>query len=411
MHIGGIFFRWDYVFLILSVLILANQAAARLAAGERLPVFYPPAALLFFLLVALFSLFQFSSLGAGGLFDGVKYAIWPLKVLIWALLMAALLRTFRCDVDDVYAIIYRLVIILGSMQALELLSPDFRSLLFNLYPVSAEDRLQELTYRARAVFNGYDTASIFFCIAGIAMHQLGPSLHKKRGLAAKSLSVALPFLGAFFAARTGFLLLVLYHIVHFSLSGRGIIRVIFVTVTVLLVVRSLSGADIEGKDIGLLERYVEVLAAVINQDSEGVNSLYGTFYMNQILLSEHWDVIHGAGLTAETTADQLYVKYLYMFGLPGLLLWCIIHGYLIILAYRRSYNAPDQNAQAYSLVVFSSSVLLLVAHVKGGNYLFAQRLGEIIMLLIALSFRTGSVPRLVPVEDPRRGSPKTSSRS
>jgi hypothetical protein len=291
-------------------------------------------------------------------------------------LVRELLCITRSPRETFYQVVAAVTIMVFGIQVLELVSGSFRGVLWSLYPMQAADRLADLDYRARGVFGGYDAASMFFLFSGVVIHQLSVSSVRRTML------LAVACAGAFFAARTGFLLLVGYLAVASWLAASRSQRVkslMWAAVAML----GLWALDriIAGEEGSLLGRYMEVVKVVTTGgDLSAVNSFYGTLYMNWAAFAAgYWDPMWGNGVDPGTTADQLYAKYLYMLGGVGLLFWSVIHLGLLV----RSGYGTDKKLAAASAIF---AALVLVAHAKGGNYYFASRLGDFALLLVLLAY-------------------------
>lgn len=375
IRVAGFYPRVDYLFLPFGLALLFHRFAFR--EGVQTGFGYTPAGLLAIAAIAAFSLYSLSRIPSSVVDYGgaVKYAIWPIKSLVWALLIRELLCITKSPRDTFYRVVVTTMLAVFVIQLLELVSGSFRQVLWGLYPMQAVDRLADLDYRARGVFGGYDAASIFFLFSGVIIHRL--SDHSFR----RTLLLAIACAGAFFAARTGFLLLVGYLAVVSWLAASGVRRVTYL----MLGVVALFGlwaldAVIAGEEGSLIGRYMEIVKIVTTGgDIFAVNSFYGTFYMNWVAFAAgYWDPVWGNGVDPGTTADQLYAKYLYMLGGAGLLFWGVIH---FVLLLRGGYGNDGKLAGAS--VIFAA--LVLVAHAKGGNYYFASRLGDLSLLLVVLA--------------------------
>lgn len=375
IKVGGIYPRMDYLFLPVGLLLLFHRFALR--DGLRSGFGYTPLGLLTILLVAVFSGYSLLNIPAqiadpGG---AVKYAIWPIKTLVWALLLREVLCITESPRDTFYRVVAVTTLLLFCIQVLELASGTFRGLLQTYYPMQAIERLSGLDYRARGVFSGYDAASIYFLLAGVVIHRLSPPSAKRMLL----LGVACA--GAFLAARTGFLLLAGYLAIAAWLTASALTRRKYLLGAIAAgVLLWVSGGFASGEEGSLLGRYLEIANVLASGgDLTAVNSLYGTLYMNWAAFAAgYWDPVWGNGVDPRTTADQLYAKYLYMLGWVGLLFWGVIHAGMLVV---RGYG--NDRALALAAVIFAGLVVL--AHAKGGNYYFASRLGDLAMLLVLLA--------------------------
>lgn len=383
IKVGGIYPRMDYLFLPVGLLLLFHRFAFR--DGIRSGFDYTPVGLLTIVAVAAFSIYSLMNIPSmvADLGGAIKYAIWPVKTLVWALLLREILCVTASPKDTFYRIVVVTTLALFCIQILELTSGAFRGLLWMYYPMQAAERLGDLDYRARGVFGGYDAASIYFLFAGVVIRSLsGPSTKR-------ALLLGVACAGAFLAARTGFLLLVGYLAVSAWLAAPATVRRKYLLGAVVLAsVLWAMDRFIGGEEGSLLGRYMEVVKVVTSGgDLSAVNSFYGTLYMNWAAFAAgYWDPMWGNGVDPGTTADQLYAKYLYMLGWVGLLFWGIIHAGML---FRRGYG----NDKALGLAAVTFAVLIVLAHAKGGNYYFASRLGDLSMLLVLLAHTNWSTGR------------------
>lgn len=388
INIGFMYLRWDY-------LLIAIYAAAILIARSSNYVNFDwtKRTLAIVLLYILFSIYQASALrDQSGLLEGIKYASWPIKVLFWGIGVHIIYKKLNCSIRHVYLFVRNATILIFVIQILEVSLPGFRSVLFDLYPVAAQERLLELSFRARGPFNGYDLASIYFVVAGVFIHQYHQYSIKSGG--ARFFIYAICLFGAFISARTGFLLLLTYFIIHAYINSRVIVKfqIIGIVASIVSLAYFTSFADVSGIDDGILGRYYELINGLVSGDLNQISSVAGTFYMNEVLLETGDIRTFGQGLTADTTADQLYFKYLFMFGTVGLFAWIFIHFFISIQAY---YGGnPNELSVIYRRIILLISIILAFAHIKGGNYFFSSRLGDIIALLLILSTTSYSIPRI-----------------
>jgi hypothetical protein len=379
INVGFMYLRWDYL------LIAVYAAAIALSGSKKSRSFnWSRKTLAIVLLYTLFSIYQASLLATqSGLLEGIKYASWPLKVLFWGLSVYLIYNRLNCSMRHVYLFIRNVTILVFAIQILELTFPEFRSALFDFYPVAAHERLIELTFRARGPFNGYDLASIYFVVAGVFVHQY--HRHHMSVRPESFVMYAICLVGAFISARTGFLILLTYFIIYAYINSKIIVKAQLLSIVAIFIslIYFTPVAEFNGIDDSILGRYYELINGLVSGDFEQISSVAGTFYMNEVLLEAGGIGLFGQGLTADTTADQLYFKYLFMLGLTGLLVWISVHLYLIVQAYS-GINA-DGSPAVYSRIVFLISIILAIAHIKGGNYFFASRLGDIIAFLLILS--------------------------
>lgn len=386
INLGVMFLRWDYL-LFLYLLITFMLSSARLRSQSDL--FWTQRTtflVLVYFLTSLLFMLRLSG-GSDGL-DGVKYASWPIKTIFWAVGAWFSLRLLGANERTIYKFLTVLVLLVLAMQALELISPAFREWSFIYYPVGAEERLRQLDFRARGPFNGFDTTSVFFLVAGVYFNEFARRFAVGRFGAAWRLLATIT--GAYLSARTGFLLLILYLLVARFARGKVLAKLVWIVAGLLAVVFLPNWAGtVSGQDDSLVGRNLEVFQALLSGDLMGTQSFAGTFAMNNALLATGFDRFWGQGLAVGTTADQLYFKYLFMFGQVGLTVWIIIHAFLFWLCYTKTPVTRAQ--QTYRSTALAVIVLVAIAHIKGGNYFFASRLGEIIALLIVLA--TLRVPR------------------
>jgi hypothetical protein len=375
LKVGGIYPRMDYIFLPIGLLLLFHRFAFR--DGLRTGFGYTPMGLLIIVAVMAFGMYSLGQVPhtAFDLGGAIKYAIWPIKTLVWALLLREVLCITDAPKETFYRVVAVTTVALFGIQLLELSSASFRGLLGVLYPMQATDRLGDISYRARGVFGGYDAASIYFLFAGVVIHKLSEASAKRM------LLLAMAGAGAFMAARTGFLLLIGYLAVASWLSASAGLRRRYMLVAAVAAagVWGLSQLG-DGDEGSLTGRYLEVVKVITSGgDLSTVNSFYGTLYMNWAAFAAgYWDPWWGNGVDPGTTADQLYAKYLYMLGGVGLLFWGGIH---VSMLFRSGYG--NDAALAYAAVAFA--VLIAIAHAKGGNYYFASRLGDLALLLVLLA--------------------------
>ncbi len=381
LDIGGTFVRWDYLLLPVGAVLMYRRVTFERGLEHRLN--YATPAFWLFGLLALFTGYQLVQVDTlnSDISDAVKYALWPVKIFVWAALVRELVLVLDAPQEAMHKLFARLAILVFLVQLAELASPAFRDLLNTFFPTAAKERLSSLDYRARGVFNGYDTASLFFCLCAIVCDQLA----KASGVRARvqhCLLMLLCLAGSVLSARTGFLLLALYLGVEAWRACSAMLRLIALTSLVTLVLGLVTfGSVLTGEEGTLGGRYLEIFNFVSSGDPTAVNSFWGTLYMNySLFFVNDWNAVWGNGLDTQTTADQLYAKYLFMFGLVGTGMWAAFHISLIAtLARIRSQFRP----LAFAGVVYL--LLMAVAHVKGGNYLFAQRLGELTMLVLMLA--------------------------
>jgi uncharacterized membrane protein YwaF len=377
INLGMLYLRWDYLllaFLGLTLLLIQGRSG-----GMRLSRLSSAGAI-FVIGITLFALWQLIAIPPGtNTASLAKYALGPLKVLAWGLVVRELFIAFRLGTRDLFHMFFTLIGLVVIVQAAELSSPAVREFLFRFYPVAAQERLETLAFRARGPFSGYDAASMFCALACVVVYELGP--RSRRGHP-PIVPLCLCLGGAFVAARTGFVLAVLYLIVRSSLDRRQRMAALSAFAALLVIANVVGGRDSADETLG--GRYVEIVAAIRGADLSQISSVQGTIHMNEELfygasLSDHaW----GAGLISDTTADQLYAKYLFMLGLAGLGMWCLLHSWLIVALALRWGQASQAGAVARTACIIA--VMFAIAHWKGGNYYFASRLGELSMLITLL---------------------------
>ncbi len=380
INLGVIFLRWDYL-VIFYVLLSVAISATRFPVPQELA--WRQATTLILLIYALCSVLMVMRLGASSnLIAGVKYASWPMKVFLWAIGVWFVFALLKARAFDLYRMLATMVMIVVVMQLLELTLPAFRDWSFRYYPVAAVDRLRELGYRARGPFNGYDTASLFFVLTGIFFNEFARQFRAFRFRALGL--VVLSCVGAFLAARTGLMLILLYLLLAKFARGHVIVKLAWIVLGgfVILFLPGGSGT-VAGQDTSLMGRYLEVIQALLRGDLFAIQSFSGTFHMNAILIAQEFDFFWGTGLSAATTADQLYFKYLYMFGQVGLVLWGIAHLSLYLIC--RGVFAQTADQIIYRNTALTMLGLIALAHIKGGNYFFAARLGECVALVLILA--------------------------
>lgn len=380
INLGVMFLRWDYLlFLYLLMSFMLSPARLR-SQSDLLWTQRTTFLVLIYFLTSILFILRLSG-GSEGL-DGVKYASWPIKTIMWAVGAWFSLRLLGANERTIYKTLTVLVLLVLVMQTLEFVSPAFREWGFIYYPVGAEERLRELDFRARGPFNGFDATSVFFLAAGVYFNEFTRRFAVGGFDAAWRLFATIT--GAYLSARTGFLLLILYLLVTRFARGKLLSKVVWIAAGLLAVVFLPNWAGtVSGQDDSLLGRNLEVIQALLSGDLMETQSFAGTFAMNRSLLSVGFDSFWGEGLIVSTTADQLYFKYLFMFGQVGLLVWLVIHMLLFWLCYRKTPVTRAQ--QTYRSTALAVIVLVAVAHIKGGNYFFASRLGEIIALQIFLA--------------------------
>lgn len=380
INLGVIFLRWDYLVILYVLLSFAVSSAQN---PQPHALVWRQATTLILLIYVLCSVLMVMRLGAGSNFmSGVKYASWPMKVFLWAVGVWFVFVLLKAGAFDLYRMLAVLVLMILAMQLLELTFPAFRDWSFRYYPVASVDRLRDLGYRARGPFNGYDTTSLFFVLTGVFFNEFARQFRAFR-LSALGL-VLLSCVGAFLAARTGLMLIVLYLILAKFARGHVVAKILWVLLVggaILFMPDGSSG--IAGQDTSLMGRYLEVLQALLRGDLFAIQSLSGTFHMNAILMAEEFDFFWGTGLSAATTADQLYFKYLYMFGQVGLVVWGGMHLSLYLICRSTLADTPDRIV--YRNTALAMLGLIALAHIKGGNYFFAARLGEYVALILILS--------------------------
>lgn len=398
INIGFMFLRWDYILIAIytaAILTSTPNIWARTDWTKR------TFAIVF--LYIIFSIYQASALkNQSGLLEGIKYASWPIKVLLWGIGVHFIYKKLNCSIRHVYLFVKNATILVFAIQLMELTFPEFRNVLFDLYPVAAKDRLVELSFRARGPFNGYDLASIYFVVAGVFLHQYHQNQIKSGVKPFLIYSICL--CGAFISARTGFLLLLAYFTLYAYTNSRIVIKLQIASLfaAIISVTYLAPGHDLSGVDDSILGRYYELLSGLLSGDLNQISSVAGTFYMNEALLETGGISTFGQGLTADTTADQLYFKYLFMFGITGLIFWISIHLYIAIQANYK--NNPNETVTAYRKTILIISIILALAHIKGGNYFFSSRLGDIIALLLILGTTTPSLPSMRPCKNREESS-------
>lgn len=384
LKVGGVFIRWDYLLLPIGALLLYRKVALERAWQNSFSyhagAFFMGGAFLAFTAYQI----SVSSLSGAEAAEAVKYALWPVKIFIWAALMREVVVATGEPTQTLYRLFSTLVLLVLGVQAAELASSAVRDFLFQYYPVQAENRLHDLSYRARAIFNGYDTASMFFCLSALVLDKLTPKGAPGRYAVEHGLLMLVCLAGAFLAARTGFLLLLAYLAWQGWYKSSSLTRLTAVValLTMALGIITLLPSSVSGEEGSLGGRYLEILAIFRSGgDPRAVNSFFGTLYMNYaVFFLNSWNPLWGNGLETTTTADQLYAKYLYMFGIVGLATWITTHIGLIFALWRRTRATKAPLAQAGLAYL----VLIGLAHAKGGNYLFAQRLGELGVLVLLL---------------------------
>jgi len=388
INVGLLFFRWDYLLLAFFLLQSAFEASVRSRTTGSLHLRVPDVRI--GVLFLGFAVYQALAIESGESFlEGIKYATWPLKAIFWAIGVRTVYMRLKCSPQDVVSLIRNLTFIVFGMQVLELSSGSFRDALFDLYPVASTGRLAQLSYRARGPFNGYDVSSLFYAVAAVVLIEVHRWRSQRLGITT-SAALGVSAVGALIAARLGFVLLMIYFIYVLLLRKPSVLKVSILLVAIAVGQQLLTGGELGyADDLGLLERYQEVIAAVQKGDIFLVSSVQGTFSMNELLSFEARDWLWGAGLITGTTADQLYSKYLYMYGAMGLSFWVFIHIVLTITAAR---GASDVNAGGYARGALLISIMFAVAHFKGGNYFFSNRLGELAVLLFMLSYSRRPVP-------------------
>lgn len=385
IQVGGTFIRGDYLLLPFGALLLLHRFAflekSQPFAGYTASVL--PLLLGFPLLTAIQLLWipeqVIDTAGA------VKYALWPLKMAVWGLCMRELFIAHPDPLKAIYNLFAVLVVLVFGLQIVELVSTTARLQMLEWYPIAAVERVSQITFRARAVFNGFDTASMFYLLSAVVLTNLKPHVANRNNLVHAGL-ILLCVGGALVSARTGALLLMGYLTV--ALWNRGSpARKLALVASILWAVSCvlLLGFDsVSGSEGSLLGRYLELMNVVASGgDMLAVNSFWGTFEMNATALGDSaFNFWLGIGLNTSTTADQLYAKYLVMFGVVGLVLWSVVHMGLLwgLRAKPNAAGAPLKAAcMAYGLLV-------ILAHVKGGNYFFAQRLGELTTLVFMMAY-------------------------
>lgn len=379
INLGFMFLRWDYLVLAPFFLITTLNGTLQLMTGRR--VFWSSLVILY----TLFSIFQvWAARGSGDIVGALKYASWPLKMIFWSVACHSMYKSLKCTTNDVSRLITSVVAIVFLMQLLELTIPPFRTFIFNFYPVAASERLLELAFRARGPFTGYDLASMFFTVSGIVSNEISRTRLSRKSMR-ETATILICLVGSLLAARTGFLLLVLYLVAVNWLFSSGIRRTIALLAIPAALIIAVSSApkNTHVDDDNLAGRYVEILSALKQGDLMEISSFSGTFYMNDILDLASWDPVWGSGLETETTADQLYFKYLYMYGIVGLSIWSIVH--LSLLRGLTKIKTQDAAIRCYKRASIAISIVILVAHVKGGNYFFSARLGELVAFLFLLA--------------------------
>lgn len=384
IQVGGTFIRADYLALPMGAALLLHRLAYKEAAEPFAG--YTAGALLLLVLYPAFTVFQYNWVPSGipGVEDAIKYTLWPLKMVVWGFCIRELFVAHPDPAGMLYRFMATLVVLVLGIQVLELTIPAVRGLLLQWYPIAAADRVSAITYRARGVFNGYDTTSMFYLLAVIVLTQLRASLTKAQ--APHLLLLFGCLIGAFVAARTGTLLILGYLAFFYWARLPGAWRMLLVVagITAGLGLSLASPQVLSGEEGSLGGRYLEIALVFTSGDALAVNSFWGTFAMNALALSDSsLDIWVGSGLTPATTADQLYVKYLVMFGIIGLSIWALIHVCLLIGLYRKAGLGTQV---ALRRAGFWFSFLVVIAHIKGGNYFFAQRLGELLTLVLLLAF-------------------------
>ncbi len=389
LSVGGTFIRGDYLLLPFGALLLLH----RLAFTERTLPFagYSGGALAIMIGFPLLTLFQFLWIPEHiiDMEGAVKYALWPLKMVVWAVCMRELFVAHPNPLKAVYQVFATLVVLVFSLQVVELVSVPARLQMLEWYPIAAVDRVGQIMFRARAVFNGFDTASMFYLLATVLLTQLKTRLPVNK-LAHAGL-IMLCVLGALVSARTGALLIIGYLLAVLWNRGAPVRKLaLAASVTWVVACVGLLGLDsVSGSEGSLLGRYLELMNVVSSGgDMLAVNSFWGTFEMNATALSDTaFNFWFGIGLNTSTTADQLYAKYLVMFGIVGLSLWLLVH--LAMLAgLKAGGHSLNRDCLKWACLVYA--LLVAIAHIKGGNYFFAQRLGELTALAFMLAYSSDS---------------------
>ena len=381
LQVGDTFVRWDYFALPVGLGLIFYRVA--FGSGLSGNMGYDRSMLWLIGAICIFGVYQLSCVNRNDAdaADAFKYALWPFKVVIWAMLVRELFLKATDTTERVYIFFMVLTYSLLLIQGLELISPAFKEILNTLFPTAAKERLSTIGFRARAVFNGYDTASMFFCLSAVVMDSIAKTKRWRKGVG-HLIRMAACLIGAMLAARTGFLLLVVYIFMEGwrSLRPAFKVAVLFLVVTIIAYLSAFP-PTLTGEEGSLSGRYLELFEFVKTGDPTSVDSFFGTLYMNYSLFwLNDWNVLWGNGLSTLTTADQLYAKYLFMLGSIGMAFWAAIHvGLMSAMKLRRLREEPLAKAS------FVYLFMMAIAHIKGGNYLFAQRLGELTVLVLLLA--------------------------
>lgn len=380
INLGVMFLRWDYlliVFFVFSSFKNGNSISHsnQLEWGNRSTLLV----LIFISCTLLMCLKLFEN---EDLIGSLKYAAWPIKSIFWGVSVLFILKKLKGSAETIYRMFTSIAVIVIFMQLFEFFLPSFREFIFTYYPVAAEERLRGLDFRARGPFNGYDLTSLFYTV--ICVYFIEYSKHYKINKSDLIWRILITIIGSYLSARTGFLLIVFYLLYSYFINNKILGKFSVIVFIIILVTLFPNFISIDSaKDSNLIGRNLEVIQALISGDIFMIQSFSGTFAMNAMLLKEGFDPIWGNGLTADTTADQLYFKYYYMFGQVGLIIWVLIHFSIYYFSRSGLKFTTDQIVYKNSAIIVI--VLIAIGHIKGGNYFFSLRLGDIIALLLLLS--------------------------
>ncbi len=382
INLGAMFLRWDYLIFFVFILNYLNNKSTQCT---FMTAWSKKTNIIVLAYTACTALMIWRLSGDTELIEGLKYAAWPMKSIFWGIGFYLVLHNLKGSATDIYRMLTTMAILVFVMQLFELLLPSFRDFIFEYYPVVAEERLRDLDYRARGPFNGYDLTSLFFAVVCIYINEYSKYYNiKSSGTAWR---IVLTIAGAYISARTG-LLLIIGYLFYSYLSQKkwqgktGLIFLVSLGIVFLPGFISIDEAD----DSNLFGRYLEIVQAMASGDVLMIQSFSGTFAMNALLLAQDFNPIWGSGLTVDTTADQLYFKYFYMFGFVGLVIWIIFHVSIYLIC--RSGNATHSDQRVYRYASLAVVVLIAIAHIKGGNYFFSTRLGDLVAMLLVLATLT-----------------------
>lgn len=379
INLGFMFLRWDYLIIFVYVLFFLmdfrrNEKQTQFAWSIRTKILIGAYVACTFLMI-----WRLSS--GSELIESVKYAAWPVKTIFWSVGFYLIARRLNGSASSIYQMLTSMAVLIFAFQIFELFSSSFRDFVFTYYPVAAEERLRDLTFRARGPFNGYDVTSLFFAVYCVYVNEYSKYYNIK--ILGFFCRMAIAFFGAFLSARTGLVLIVFYLGVSYFVRSQWLGRIGLIILLLFFVVffSLLAAGDVAG-DSSLLGRYLELVQAIVAGDILQISSFSGTFAMNLLLLNDGFNPVWGNGLTIDTTADQLYFKYFYMFGYIGLLIWIAIN-VLILYVCRLSGVSSDQKIYRNSAIWIIW--IFILAHIKGGNYFFSTRLGDVVAVILLFS--------------------------